>query len=140
MFRQLTSVPQAPELLHVCVALTFGAGSQRCSPAGSHSTQRCVAPLQKGVAPAQAVVFGVAIQRPVPSHVCGVRLSIPPQRVVPGMHEPVHVPPLQTNGHGLALSTNVPNGPHVCGVRLFVPPHCCWPGAQLPVQLPLMHV
>jgi hypothetical protein len=106
---------------HVCGVLgkLTVSGLHRRSPV-LHWTQVCVVMPHTGVDPLQAVV---PVQWPFASHCCGVSRFVPPHRVLPGEQTASagQVPAVQTNGQGLAASTNVPDALHVCGVRL-VPP------------------
>ena len=59
---------------------------------------------------------------------------LPEHCVAPGVHAPVHVPPLHALAQGAPLLCQAPVQSQVCGCW---PLHCMAPGVQAPVQLPL---
>jgi hypothetical protein len=65
-------------------------------------------------------MFGQAMpstQAPFSSQVWTVRSLVPLQRLLPGLHIPVHKPaPLHTFGQGIASGTHSPRSPQVSGV------------------------
>ncbi len=61
---------------------------------------------------------------------------LPEHCVLPGEHEPVQAPPLQTLGQSDPLICQVPEPSHVCGCCAL---HCIAPGVHDPVHAPALH-
>jgi hypothetical protein len=64
-----------------------------------------------------------------------VSAALPTHWVLPGEHEPTHVPPLHTLGHGPPVFCHAPAELHVWGCW---PLHCIAPGVQLPEHAPAL--
>ena len=85
------------------------------------------APLPHVKQPLHALPLGT---KDPPVHVSG---CWPAHVDVPGTQEPVHVPLVQTKGHGDPVATSVPLALHVSGCK---PLHALVVGTQEPVHVP----
>jgi hypothetical protein len=65
-----------------------------------------------------------------------VSTPLPEHCVAPGVHEPVHVPMLQTAGQTVPVACQFPFMSQVCGC---CPLHCIAPGAHVPLHVPAVH-
>jgi hypothetical protein len=143
---QSTGLPHWPHASHVCTPLPLalhcrapgvhaGASGHEQEPHPQLALQVCepyvlhVCVTSGAQAPWPAHV--PSCQVPVALHVCVSVPQLPHAScfVDPGLHDPVHMPAVQTYGHG-APSSHWPIAPHVSGVVPAAPAHAIAPGVQ----------
>ncbi len=131
MFVQVAGAPQFPVASHVETPLRAppSAAIAHSVVPGTHTPWQEAAPPLCAHAPfTQATA---APQAPPEEHVCS---PLPEHCVDPGVQEPVHTPPAQTE---LSQATGEPSVPVELQVSTPLPEeHCVDPGVQLPVQAP----
>ncbi len=131
--------PQVPQLLGSPAVFTShplaSTPSQSAYPELHDATLQI--PKEHDGVPFGAVHVRPAVQFPLASHVCGVRLPAPKHWPVPGTQEPVHAPLTHAWAVHPTAALHVPVAVHVCTP---LPEHCVWPGAQAPWHVPATHV
>jgi hypothetical protein len=152
-FMQSTAVPHWPHASHVCTPLLValhclapgvhtGALGQEHGPQPQDGVHVCVPYVLHAcvafAAHAPCPPHVPSCHTPLALHVCVLVPQFPHATgfLSPGLHMPVHPPPLQTYEHEVPLLSQVPPSLHFCGCMLL---HCPAPGLHDPAHVPPLH-